>query len=73
MAEVTAERQITIKLSEYEATILCALLGGVQHTGIIPAPGGSAAVVYELFQRLDENICRLDSFSDYFDGEVTAL
>jgi hypothetical protein len=59
---------IAIEFTEEEATILCALVGGIT---LSFSPAGN--VVRDLFDSLNDNLPdRTKSFSDFFEGKVEA-
>lgn len=67
MKVVSPPKTITVELTEEEATIICALVGGLKYR--FDTKAGN--VVHELFDALDNNLPdRTESFNDFFEGEV---
>lgn len=65
--KAVASKKITLKLSEREATILCALVGGVAFNFDTEA----GDVLNNFFFSLSGNLPdRRESFTDFFEGEV---
>ena len=65
MSEVARLVQIQIALTEPEAEVLCALIGGIAN---LPRS------LEELYAQLDASLPNREvSFSDLFHGEVTAV
>lgn len=65
MSRVFVESRFHLELSEREATVLCALLGGVSNPPV---------EVSDLFEELDDNLpLRAESFFDHFNIDDGAL
>lgn len=65
--KVIASKTITLKLSEREATILCALIGGVAFDFDTEAGDILNDFFFALSGALPD---RKESFTDFFEGEV---
>lgn len=61
-------KSIVVKLTEEEATVLCALVGGIPFNFDTKA----GHIVRDFFEVLDKNLPgRMESFVDFFEGQVT--
>lgn len=68
MKVIQPPRTITVELTEKEATVLCALVGGIPFNFDTEA----GTVIHAFYNILDSNLVgREESFVDYFEGKVT--
>jgi hypothetical protein len=66
---VLKPKKLIVELSEEEATVLCALVGGVSSSYVHETKTGR--VIREVFDCLNTSLHnRNTTFSDYFEGEV---
>lgn len=68
--KVLQKSSVVLKLTEEEATVLCALAGGVPFNFDTRA----GVVLRDLFNALNDSLPnRSQSFTDFFEGEVRSI